>query len=677
MPQSRLDDSVMYLKGVGAKRAELFEKLSVRTIRDLIYHLPRSYMDFSAPIPISQTTLDEQNIVEAEVIHKDRPAMIRKGMTIYRLLATDGESDMTVTLYNNQYLYESLKIGEKYIFFGKITGNLVRREMSSPIIQPSGLSDKIQPVYPLTAGLSQNILRNCIKNALALMLPEEVEILPSEMLERFSLMPEGEALRGIHFPKALADVFPAMRRLAFDELLTLRLGMAEMRLRSRCSTTFAMQKTDTAPFTAALPFKLTGAQTRAIAECMADMQKSVPMNRLILGDVGSGKTAVAAACCYIAAKNGAQSVLMAPTEILAAQHSESLKGFLEPLGLRVGLLVGSLTKKQKTALSEAAQRGEYDVIVGTHALFQAGAEYQRLGLVITDEQHRFGVEQRSALVKKGENPHRLVMSATPIPRTLALMIYGELDISILDELPAGRKKIETYAVTGKLRPRACAYVRKELDSGGQAYVVCPAVEESATNLKNVTDYAEELANGEFKGYRIGVLHGQMPSAKKEAVMKLFKDGELDILVCTTVVEVGVDVPNASIMMVENADRFGLSQLHQLRGRVGRGERQSSCILITDNVSEDSRKRLRILSSTSDGFEISEADLEMRGPGDFFGSAQHGLPPLKIADLGADTELIGLSQKAAEEILESGRFSEPEFLHLRERVAELFSQGDLD
>lgn len=676
MPQSRLNDSVMYLKGVGARRAELFEKLSIRTIRDLIYHLPRSYMDFSAPIPISQAVLDEQNIIEAEVIRKERPAMIRKGMTIYRLTATDGESDMTVTLYNNQYLFDSLKIGEKYIFFGKVTGNLVRRDMSSPIIQPSGISDKIQPVYPLTAGLSQNILRNCIKNALALMLPEDVEILPHEMLVSLSLMPEAEALRWVHFPKTLSDIFPATRRLAFDELLTLRLGMAEMRLRSRSSTTFAMSDTDTSSFVAALPFKLTGAQNRAIAECMADMQKDVPMNRLILGDVGSGKTAVAAACCYIAAKNGAQSVLMAPTEILAAQHSETLRGFLEPLGLRVGLLVGSLTKKQKAAIVEAAQRGEYDVIVGTHALFQAGAVYKRLGLVITDEQHRFGVEQRSALVKKGENPHRLVMSATPIPRTLALMIYGELDISILDELPAGRKKIETYAVTGKLRPRACAYVRKELDSGGQAYIVCPAVEESA-NLKNVTDYAAELLQGEFKGYRIGVLHGQMPSAKKEAVMKQFKDGELDILVCTTVVEVGVDVPNASIMMVENADRFGLSQLHQLRGRVGRGERQSSCILITDNVSDDSRKRLKILSSTSDGFEISEADLEMRGPGDFFGSAQHGLPPLKIADLGADTDLIALSQRAADEIIESGRFSEPEFAGLKERVAELFSRGNLD
>lgn len=672
---SRLDDSIMYLKGVGPKRAELFDKLEIKSVRELIYHIPRSYMDFSAPVAISETLLDEVNVVEVQVVHKDRPAMIRKGMTIYRLLVTDGTCDMTVTIYNSQYLFDSLKEEEKYILCGKVTGNLIRREMASPIIQKSTDQDKIQPVYPLTAGLSQKTLRGCIKNALALALPDDIEILPEKMLKDLGFMSESRALCSIHFPETLKEVFPARRRLAFDELLTLRLGMAEMRLRNRKFTAFGMDETDISPFTGNLPFKLTGAQQRAIAECMADMKRSNPMNRLVLGDVGSGKTAVAAACCYIAAKNGAQSVLMAPTEILATQHHGSLKSFLEPLGLKVGLLIGSLTKKQKTAVCEAAQKGEYDVIVGTHALFQQGADYNKLGLVITDEQHRFGVEQRSALAKKGENPHRLVMSATPIPRTLALMIYGELDISILDEFPAGRQKIDTYAITGKLRSRACGFVRNELDDGGQAYIVCPAVEEGAVNMKNVTEYAKELENGEFKGYRIGILHGQMPAAKKDEVMKRFKDGELDILVCTTVVEVGVDVPNASIMMIENADRFGLSQLHQLRGRVGRGKRKSSCILITDNVSEESRKRLRVLSSTSDGFEISEADLEIRGPGDFFGSAQHGLPNLKIADLAADSELIALTQRAEEEILGSGRFGEKEYANLRARVAKLFERTE--
>ena len=659
------DSGIQYLKGVGPKRAELFEKLGIKTVRDLIYHLPRSYMDFTSPTAIASAVLNEVNIIEAEVVKKEPPALIRRGMTIYRLLATDGSDDLTVTVFNSKYLFDSMRVGEKYIFCGRVTGNLTRREMSSPTVMKSTVADRIQPIYPLTAGLTQNLLRGCVKSALSGITNARVELLPEDILHKCGLMPEAEALAKIHFPKEREDVFPARRRLAFDELLTLRLGMMRLRERARSSTAYALKKPDLGGFTSALPFKLTGAQNRAIAECMADMERSVPMNRLILGDVGSGKTAVAAACCYIAAKNGAQSVLMAPTEILALQHYDSLRAFLEPSGLKVGLLIGSLTKKKKAEVSEAASRGEYDVVVGTHALFQEGAGYNRLGLVITDEQHRFGVAQRSALAKKGNNPHRLVMSATPIPRTLALMIYGELDISVLDELPAGRRKIETYAVTGKLRSRACAFVRKELDAGGQAYVVCPAVEEGASDIKNVSDYAKELEKGEFAGYRIGVLHGQLPAAKKEEVMRRFKDGELDILVCTTVVEVGVDVPNASVMMVENADRFGLSQLHQLRGRVGRGSRSSYCILITDSASEEGRRRLKILSSTNDGFAISEADLELRGPGDFFGSAQHGLPPLKIADLAADSELIKLAQDAAELLIK--RLGSPECEALGKRV----------
>lgn len=669
---SRLGDSITYLKGVGPKRAELYEKLGIRSVRDLVYHLPRNYMDFTFSVSIASAVLEEVNVIEAEVVSKERPAMIRKGMTIYRLLVTDGSDDMTVTIFNSQYLFESLKVGEKYILYGKVTGNFTRREMSSPTVLPASAENKIQPLYPLTAGLTQNILRNCLKNALGSVVPSDVEMLPPDVLEKSGLMPENEALRLIHFPNILEDTIPARRRLAFDELLTLRLGMMELRERNRRSTSYSMRPVDLSDYLLALPFKLTGAQTRAIAECMDDMQKSCPMNRLILGDVGSGKTAVAAACCYIAAKNGAQAVLMAPTEILALQHYDSLKKFLEPSGLKVGLLIGSMSKKQKNSVYEASQGGELDVIVGTHALFQEGAEYVNLGLVITDEQHRFGVNQRSALAKKGHNPHRIVMSATPIPRTLAMMIYGELDISVLDELPAGRKKIETYAVTGKLRARAYAYIRKELDAGGQAYIVCPAVEEGTTDMKNVTDYAKEIADGEFKGYRIGVLHGQLPAAKKDAVMRQFKDGELDVLVCTTVVEVGVDVPNASIMLIENADRFGLSQLHQLRGRVGRGERPSSCILITDNTSEESRKRMKVLSSTSSGFEISEADLELRGPGDFFGSAQHGLPPLKIADLAADSELLKLVQELADELHE--RMHTPELAALNMRLQTLFENG---
>ena len=669
----KLDESVMYLKGVGPKRAELFEKLGIKTVRDLIYHLPRSYTDYSSPVPILSTEIGEVNVVEAEVVKKSRPAMIRKGMTLYKLLVTDGTDDMSVVIFNSQYMFDSLKEGEKYLLCGKITADGKRREMSSPNILSSAAEDKIRPIYPLTAGLTQSAVTNAVKNALGYALPADLEILPPDILKKTGLMSEIDALKLIHFPKSLKDADPARRRLAFDELLILRLGMTELRERTRKLSTFSMPKADMSGFINSLPFRLTGAQGRAIAECLEDMKMPTPMNRLILGDVGSGKTAVAAACCYNAAKNGAQAVMMAPTEILAAQHFESLKGFLEPSGVKVGLLTGSLTKKQKAEIYSAAASGALDVIVGTHAVFQEGIEYSRLGLVITDEQHRFGVAQRSALAKKGENPHRLVMSATPIPRTLALMIYGELDISVLDELPAGRKRIETYAVTGKLRSRAFAFVKKELDRGGQAYIVCPAIEEGAANMKNVSEYAEEIASGEFKGYRIGVLHGQMPAAKKDAVMKQFKDHGLDILVCTTVIEVGVDVPNATVMVIENADRYGLSQLHQLRGRVGRGERQSYCILITDNLSDESRKRMKVLSSTPDGFEISEADLELRGPGDFFGSAQHGLPPLKIADLASDGELIKLAQKTADSLTDTGRITLPGCEPLRRRVGSLFEK----
>ena len=671
---SRLDESITGVKGVGEKKAALFLKLGIKTVRDLIYHLPRSYIDCTSPVPVMMTELGGVNVVEVEIVRKQAPARIRKGMTVFRLLATDGTDDLTVTIYNLQYLFDSLKIGEKYLLCGKVTGNLTRREMSSPTVIKSTSADKIIPVYPLTAGLNRNAVTVAVKNALSLVRPDDLEFLPADIIKKAGLMPEYDALRAIHFPRTRGEAEPARKRLAFDELLTLRLGMTEMRERVRRSTTFAMKPVDISGYTSALPFRLTGAQLRAISECMRDMACPTPMNRLLLGDVGSGKTAVAAACCYFAAKNGAQSVMMAPTEILASQHYDSLRGFLEPSGVRVGLLTGSLTKKQKTAVVDAAKNGELDVIVGTHALFQTGVEYSRLGLVITDEQHRFGVAQRSALAQKGENPHRLVMSATPIPRTLALMIYGELDISVLDELPAGRKEIKTYAVTGKsLRSRAMAFVRKELDAGGQAYIVCPAVEAGDGAMKNVVDYARELSEGEFSGYRVGVLHGQLPAAKKDEVMRDFKDGKYDLLVCTTVVEVGVDVPNASVMTVENADRFGLSQLHQLRGRVGRGERASSCILITDNPSEDVRKRLKILCSTNNGFEISEADLEIRGPGDFFGSAQHGLPPLKIADLASDSELVALAQSTADSLTDTGRISLPGCEPLRERVKRLFER----
>lgn len=672
-----LDDSVMYLKGVGPKRAELLQKLEIETVRQLIYHIPRSYIDFTSPVPIAQTLLEEMNVVKVRVYKKRPPDLIRKNMKIFKVICTDGTDDITIVIYNSQYLYNSLKEDCDYILYGKVTGNLISKEMSSPMILEASSEDKILPVYPLTAGISMGIMRSCVKNALERLTPGECEALPQSVKIKHGLIPAEEALRKIHFPADSSEISAARKRLAFDELLTLQLGMLALRERSRELTSYSLSPKSLSPYYSSLPFELTGAQKKAIEECCADMTMESPMNRLILGDVGSGKTAVAAACCYFAYLNGYQSCLMAPTEILADQHYATLCGFLEPLGVKIVLLKGSMTAKKKSQIKQALAAGEYDLAVGTHALIQQSTEFKNLAIVITDEQHRFGVNQRDALAKKSKNPHRLVMSATPIPRTLALMIYGELDISLLGELPKGRLKIETYAVTGKLRERAYGFVKKQLENGNQAYIVCPAIEDSETGtqeLKSVKSYAKALSEGAFKGCRIEVLHGQLPADKKEKIMRDFKDGKTDILVSTTVIEVGVDVPNATVMLIENADRFGLSQLHQLRGRVGRGKLQSYCILITDNVNEESRKRLKALTATSDGFEISEMDLKLRGPGDFFGEAQHGLPRLKIADIAADSELLSAAGSEAKYLHESGFLRTDEGKALAKRVESLFESG---
>jgi ATP-dependent DNA helicase recG len=672
-----LDDSVMYLKGVGPKRAELLKKLEIETVRELIYHIPRSYIDFTSPVPIADTVLEEMNVIKVRVYKKRAPDLIRKNMKIFRVICTDGADDITIVIYNSQYLYNSLKEDCDYILYGKVTGNLISKEMSSPMILEASSEDKILPIYPLTAGISMGIMRSCVKNAIERLKPGECETLPQSVQKKHGLIPADEAIRKIHFPADSAEISAARKRLAFDELLTLQLGMLTLRERSRELTSYSLSPKSLSPYYSSLPFELTGAQKKAIEECCADMTRESPMNRLILGDVGSGKTAVAAACCYFAYLNGYQSCLMVPTEILADQHYATLCGFLEPLGVKIVLLKGSMTAKRKSQIKQALAAGEYDLAVGTHALIQQSTEFKNLAIVITDEQHRFGVAQRDALAKKSVNPHRLVMSATPIPRTLALMIYGELDISLLGELPKGRLKIETYAVTGKLRERAYGFVKKQLMLGNQAYIVCPAIEESETgaaDLKSVKSYAKSLGEGAFKGYRIAVLHGQLPADKKEKIMQDFKDGETDILVSTTVIEVGVDVPNATVMLIENADRFGLSQLHQLRGRVGRGKDQSYCILITDNVNEDSRKRLKALTATSDGFEISEMDLKLRGPGDFFGEAQHGLPRLKIADIVADSELLSAAGSEARNLHESGFLQTDDGKALAKRVQSLFEDG---
>lgn len=671
----KIYEPITYLKGVGEKRAKCYEKLGIKNILDLLYHFPRSYIDYSNPTPIAETIHGEINIIEGTITKKMPVQFLRNGLTIYKAILTDFETDITIIIFNSEYLFNQLKVGESYILYGKISGNEMRREISTPIILNSNTNEKIQPTYPLTDGLTQTLLQVTIKNALNLFDDEIYETTPKSILNEYELCSLGYALQNIHFPNDNQAFELAKKRLVFDELLILQLGMLLLRGRNRDITGYKMKEQNISEFYGSLPFELTNAQKNAVADCTMDLCGAYPMNRLVQGDVGSGKTAVAAACCYFAFKNGCQSALMAPTEILATQHYQTLTGFLEPLGVKTCLLTGSLTQKQKTALKEQIKQGEFSVIVGTHALVQQSTEFQKLGLVITDEQHRFGVNQRATLADKGENPHKLVMSATPIPRTLALMIYGDLDISVLDELPKGRQPIETYAITGKLRERAYNFIKEHLSQGRQAYIICPMIEENENDLQSVLAYAKKLEDDAFKDYKIGVLHGKFSASQKDKIMSDFKANKIHLLVSTTVVEVGVDVPNAVVMLVENSERFGLSQLHQLRGRVGRGEHKSFCILVTDNATDDCKARLQILSKTSDGFKISEEDLKLRGPGDFFGSKQHGLPQLKIANMTQNLDVLKQAQKAAKAIISKDKtLSNIENNGLMKLITELFEKS---
>ena len=670
-----LFSEIEYLKGVGKARGEKYRKLGITTPFELIYHIPRDYLDFRTHVPVAQAVLGDYNVLKLTIFKKMPPQRIKGGLVICKAAASDGIDDILIGVYNNVYYFQALKEGETYYMYGKVSGNFLRREISSPIYIKASEQVLIQPIYHLTQGLSVTMVRTNMRQALEIMRSEPFETLSDEILRKYDLAPLMWSLENIHFSESELAAETARRRLAFDELLKLQLGMSVLKSRSRNNTAYKMAPAkDVRPFTEGLPFELTDDQKKAVDEIITDLCRDVPMNRLLQGDVGSGKTAVAAAACYFTAQNGIQSALMAPTEILAAQHYRTLSDFLEPFGVKVCLLTGSMTAKKKAAVREDIAAGNIDVIVGTHAIIQKDVEYKALGLVITDEQHRFGVAQRAALAEKGDAPHKLVMSATPIPRTLALIIYGDLDISAITQLPKGRKPVKTYAVTGKLRSRAFGFVRERLDEGRQAYVVCPMIEESESELFAVKTYAENAANGDLKGYTTALLHGKMRAVEKDKVMEKFRDGEIQVLICTTVVEVGVDVPNAAVMVIENAERFGLSQLHQLRGRVGRGSFESSCILITDNITEDCVKRMKIMSSTTDGFKISEEDLKMRGPGDFFGSAQHGLPPLKIADIACNMELMNKAQNCARELLADDPLLEkPQNKALKMDVMRLFSK----
>lgn len=671
-----LDRSIRELKGVGDKRADLYKKLDIFTVGDLLRHYPRAYEDWSKIIPVSLAMPNEPCCVKGWVVAAPTEHRVRKGMTLYRFRVSDGQNSIQVTLFNNRYAAAKIHRDEEVLLYGTVTRNGRHFEMTSPLIEAASTGERIRAIYRQTEGLSSRMIETNVRQALALVeraaLPD---CLPQDLRERMDLCDQLAAWREVHFPTSTAALDAARRRLVFEELFLLQIGLLRMKNRARGVTGARVTADYTAQYTAGLPFKLTGAQSRAIAECVRDLAAERPMSRLVQGDVGSGKTAVAAGVAYTVIRNGWQAAMMAPTEILAEQHAETLHKLLGD-SVRIALLTGSVTNAKRQALFAALAQGEIDLLVGTHALIGEHVHFARLGLVITDEQHRFGVGQRAALAAKGVNPHMLVMSATPIPRTLALILYGDLDVSVLDELPPGRQPIQTFAISSQKRERAYGYVRRHLDEGRQGYIVCPLVEEGEepTDLTAATELFKNLQSGPFCGYRLGLLHGRMKPAEKERTMAAFAAGEIQLLVSTTVIEVGVDVPNAVILVVENAERFGLAQLHQLRGRVGRGQHLSTCILISDHSGDETRRRLQVMCATTDGFRIADEDLKMRGPGDFFGSRQHGLPNLKMADLMADMALVQLAQtSAANRLSADPELSLPENAPLRLAVARLFAQ----
>lgn len=640
---------IQYIKGVGEKRARFFNKLGIYTVDDLIHYYPRKYQDWSKTVAVSDAPTDEPAFIRATMITPVKESMIRKGMTLYKCNFSDGSNVIHVTLFNNKYLAKSLRTFDEYVLYGKVERSFTSASMSAPIIEPVATAVGIHPIYSATPNLNSRAISKVMAAALD-KIDEFDETLDESIMKKYELCSLDFAIRQIHFPDCEENIQTARKRLIFEELLTLQLGLMLLKTKKSTKNNIPISRDCTAEFYNLLPFEPTGAQKRAVADCIKDMQSEKAMNRLIQGDVGSGKTAVAAAVMYTVAKNGYQSAMMAPTEILAHQHHESLSKLFESTGLTVELLTGSTKAKDKKEIKRRLIDGEIDIIVGTHALIQNDVEFKSLGLVVTDEQHRFGVEQRTNLAMKGDDPHLLVMSATPIPRTLALIIYGDLSISILDELPPGRQQIRTDVVNSGYHQRIYKFIKKAIADGHQAYIVCSLVEESESELIPATEYAEGLKNNVFSDYRLGLLHGKMKPKDKDKIMDEFARGEVDILVSTTVVEVGVDVPNATIMVIENADRFGLSQLHQLRGRVGRGSDQSYCILVSDSKSDAAKERLKLMKSTSDGFKIADYDLKTRGPGDFFGKRQHGLPNLVIADMLEDMDTLNKCRECAEEML---------------------------
>ncbi len=678
-----MDTPLRVFPGVGPTRAKALAKLGLSTAEDLLRFYPRRYEDRRTVWPIAQAPVGVDCCVKVTVTKPASLSRIPGGRQIVRCTVSDDTAALELTFFNRPFVQKTLRTGQSYILFGKIDLFGGRRQMVNPTVEDAAhpkLAGTIVPCYPLTAGLSNTQLIGWARLAVEGCLAQLAETLPEEVLTAQGLPGVREAARQLHFPRDMEALDAARRRMAFEEFFYLTAGLGVLRKRRETDRGTPLNDGDCKDYEDLLPFALTGAQRRVIGECATDLSTAVPMNRLVQGDVGSGKTAIAAFCLWRAAKSGAQGALMAPTELLAHQHYETLKALLEPAHVVVALLTGSQPAAEKKAIHAALANGDIQVVVGTHALLSQGVSFQKLALAVVDEQHRFGVEQRSALAAKGQHPHLLVLSATPIPRTLALILYGDLDVSILDELPPGRTPVETYLVTEAYHPRLYRFIDKLVDQGRQVYIVCPAVEESEAaegdpTLKTVTQYANHLAKAVFPRRNVAFVHGKMKAQEKEAVMAAFAQGQVQILVSTTVIEVGVDVPNAALMVVENADRFGLSQLHQLRGRVGRGKHQSYCVLVSNNRNEETRARLKALCATTDGFAIAQADLDSRGPGDFFGARQHGLPQLHSASLAADVRLIQQAQRAAQDLLAADpALDRPEHSMMWPRLRQLFSEN---
>lgn len=676
-----LNTDVRYIKGIGEKKAQSLNKLGVFSLYDLISYFPRRYEDRSQMCPIALAPAGEAVCILATVADTPHLAHVRRGMDLVKLRAVDESGSVDITFFNQSYVKDQLVRGETYMFYGKVEAQGKRHSMVNPVYEREGAANsvtgRIVPVYRVCTGISQRLMQQATRQGLAECAERVPDILPEDVRARNGLVQARYAYENIHFPADFEALELARRRLIFEELFVLACALGTMRAERSNDGGLRFDRADTEEFYSALPYAPTGAQRRAVSEALDDMCSGRAMNRLLQGDVGSGKTLVAAALVWHTWRAGYMSAFMAPTEILAEQHYANLSALLEPLGIRVYKLTGSMSAKDKRAVKGALAMGGVDLIVGTHALFSADVEYTRLGLVVTDEQHRFGVNQRSALIGKGARPHVLVMSATPIPRTLALMIYGDLDVSILDELPPGRQRVSTFAVDESYRARLNGFIRKLVGEGRQVFVVCPMVEENDELIappKSAEEHARELGEV-FPDLRVGCVHGKLKPKDKDAAMAAFARGETDILVATTVIEVGVDVPNAALMIIENAERFGLSQLHQLRGRVGRGAHKSYCVLVSDSDGDDVKARLKIMTHTNDGFKISEEDLRLRGPGDFFGSRQHGLPEMHVADLGADVNTMQTAQDESARLLrDDPKLTRPENAQLKERIEQLFKSN---